>query len=425
MQFMKTHRLYSSIVTALSLLPLSAFAGTFSFTNIGADEDTGIDASKKYTHLVDFGSDATAATINGVKFTSKGKAGSNYTLEGPAGDFVNNGEGAFAGTGLGDLFTDFYYGGLAGGVQILTLTGLKEAHTYRLTFFVSGWGNPNVEIVASDDPGTMTRMARDGTTAGTGADDQQSTGAGSPGAAISYDYVASADGTLVMTLDAVSAGDTFHHYGFVNELVGLPDDGDGDGIPNIYENANGLNPSSNDSALDLDNDGLKNIDEYNLGTRANNPDSDGDGLKDGVETNTGTYVSATNTGTSPLLDDTDRDGLKDGVESNSGTFASATDSGTNPLKADTDNDGFDDGAEVAGNFDPTKAASTPESNVSIRTAVEFRFSAARGASYRIEGSANLTDWTTVEAAINGAGAVVTRFYSMENQPIRFYRALRN
>lgn len=415
----------ATYVAAFCCLPLPALAGTFSFTNLTADEDTGIDPAKTYTHLVDFGTDAEAATINGVKFTSKGRQGANYQLVGPTGEFVDNNQGSFAGTGLGDLFSDFFYGGTAGGVQTFTLTGLKEAHTYRLTFFVSAWGGAAIDISASDAPGVMTRMGRDGTSSGPDGDTQEPTGAGSPGAAISYDYQAPADGTLVLTLDAVSAGDTFHHYGFVNELVGLPNDGDGDGIPDIYEKANGLNPAVKDADQDLDNDGLKNLAEYTLGTAANNPDTDGDGLMDGVETNTGSYVNASNTGTNPLLADTDGDGLKDGAETNTGTFVDATHAGTNPLKADTDGDGFDDGIEVTGGLNPTNASSTPESVVTIRTAVEFRFNAARGISYRIEGSTDLQTWTTVEPTITGAGERVTRFYSTENQPFRFFRATRN
>ncbi|MBL9138016.1 MAG: hypothetical protein JNK85_19270 [Verrucomicrobiales bacterium] len=413
------------LTLAVGVLTLTSRAGTFSFINLTADEETGIDPSKTYTHLVDFGSDAAAATINGVRFTSKALTGPTYTLSGPGGDFVNNGQGAFEGSGLGDLFTDFYYGGAAGGVQTLTLLGLKEAHTYRLSFFVSGWGTPAVDISASDAPGVTNRLARDGTSWGPDGDNQSSTDAGHPGAAIQYEFVAGPDGTLVMTLDAISQGDTFHHYGFVNELVGLPDDSDGDGIPNIYEQANGLNPSVNDAALDLDSDGLNNLDEYKIGTAANQADTDNDGLKDGTETRTGTWVSDANTGTDPLLADTDNDGLKDGVENNSGTFASPTQTGTHPLKPDSDTDGFDDGVEVTTGHIPTNAANSPESDVSIRTAVEFRFNAARGISYRIEGSSDLQNWTSVEAAVNGNGTTVTRFYSIENQPYRFFRARRN
>jgi hypothetical protein len=125
-----------------------------------------------------------------------------------------------------------------------------------------------------------------------------------------------------------------------------------------------------------------------------------------------------------LNPDTDGDGLKDGVETNTGAFVDATNTGTNPLKADSDGDGFSDGVEVQLGFNPNSAASTPESDMSIRTAVEFRFNAAAGQRYRIEGSANLQDWTTIEDNINGTGARVTRFYSIENTPIRFYRWFR-
>ncbi|MEM9177399.1 MAG: thrombospondin type 3 repeat-containing protein [Myxococcota bacterium] len=44
------------------------------------------------------------------------------------------------------------------------------------------------------------------------------------------------------------------------------------------------------------------------------PDDDGDGLDDLVETATGVFVSALNTGSSPFLPDSDGDGVNDGVE---------------------------------------------------------------------------------------------------------------
>jgi hypothetical protein len=48
-------------------------------------------------------------------------------------------------------------------------------------------------------------------------------------------------------------------------------------------------------------------------------DEDGDGLLDSVETDTGVYVSPTDTGTDPLDPDTDDDGFSDGEEVNLGT----------------------------------------------------------------------------------------------------------
>lgn len=431
---MKHIKTSSSILLALGLLPLSAAAGTFSFTpltlSVGrGDSDTGIDPSKIYTHLVDFGADPTAATINGVQFTQKGATGPNYTLVYGGGNFRNNSNGNFK-DGLGDLFSDFFFAGITegerGGIQRLTLTGLREAHTYRLSLIVAAWGSPAQDWYVSDAPAgsPIPRIARNGSQwTEDNNNPLEPTGAGDA-ALINYEYVAPADGTLVITMDSVSDGDTFHFYGFFNEQIALPKDTDGDGMPDVYEEANGLNKNVNDANGDLDNDGLKNIDEYKAGTKANNPDTDGDGLKDGVETNTKTWVSASNTGTDPLNPDTDGDGLKDGVETNTGTFVGANNTGSNPFKADTDGDGFADGVEAQQGFNPNSAANTPESEMSIRTAVEFRFNAASGQRYRIEGSADLKTWSTIEENIAGTGARVTRFYSIENTPIRFYRWVR-
>jgi hypothetical protein len=151
-------------------------------------------------------------------------------------------------------------------------------------------------------------------------------------------------------------------------LIGDPDgplkpgaskDTDGDGMPDIYEIANDLDINVNDSAGDLDEDTIANKAEYDMGLKANNVDSDGDGLRDNFETNTGTYVDATNTGTNPARSDTDRDGLKDGVETKTGVFVSATDRGTDPFKPDTDGDGVEDGREVELGTDPLDKLSVP------------------------------------------------------------------
>jgi hypothetical protein len=75
-----------------------------------------------------------------------------------------------------------------------------------------------------------------------------------------------------------------------------------------------------------------------------NVDTDKDGLLDYYETNTGTFVSATDTGTNPNLPDTDSDGLEDNKE----ILVHLTD----PTKSDTDNDGLTDGVEVANGSDP-------------------------------------------------------------------------
>ncbi|MEI6819635.1 MAG: hypothetical protein WCL19_08540 [Verrucomicrobiota bacterium] len=98
---------------------------------------------------------------------------------------------------------------------------------------------------------------------------------------------------------------------------------------------------------------------------------------------------------------------------------------TNPLQKDTDGDGFDDLFEINTGFNPALASSSPDAASSIRTAMEFRFNAGAGLSYRIESSTDLQNWTTQESAIVGSGGVVTRFYTTENLPKRYFRVRRN
>ena len=58
------------------------------------------------------------------------------------------------------------------------------------------------------------------------------------------------------------------------------------------------------------------------------------------------------------------------------------------------------------------------------TAVEIRFGAGVGTTYRIESSFHLQTWTLVEAGIPGTGTEVTRFYTTQAIPKRYFRAVR-
>src|SRR5690606_28042399 len=110
-------------------------------------------------------------------------------------------------------------------------------------------------------------------------------------------------------LEAQSLSDMF--VGLDSELPQIRNwafpDTDGDGIFDLTEIANGLDPDDPaDAAADADGDGLSNLEEVQAGTDINEADSDADGLEDGAELNTH--------GTNPLLADSDADGIEDGGE---------------------------------------------------------------------------------------------------------------
>jgi autotransporter-associated beta strand protein len=97
-------------------------------------------------------------------------------------------------------------------------------------------------------------------------------------------------------------------------------DVDNDLMDDNWEIQYGLTVGIDDSALDtLDNDGSDNLEEYRRGTWPNDPDTDNDGLFDGVESDTGVFVSASDTGSKPLSPDSDSDGYRDGYEVAKGT----------------------------------------------------------------------------------------------------------
>lgn len=78
-----------------------------------------------------------------------------------------------------------------------------------------------------------------------------------------------------------------------------------------------------------------------------------------------------------MAPDTDADLLPDDVETNTGTFIGETDTGTNPFNPDTDGDGVRDGIEVELGTDPNNPLDTP--SLPVGTVANFGLVLAFGA----------------------------------------------
>ncbi|OLS27793.1 MAG: hypothetical protein HeimC2_09870 [Candidatus Heimdallarchaeota archaeon LC_2] len=116
-------------------------------------------------------------------------------------------------------------------------------------------------------------------------------------------------------------------------------DSDSDTIPDALEISFGTDPNVDDRLLDIDNDGISNILEYNMKLDPGNADSDFGGAIDGWE------IKYEFNPLDPFDDglDNDNDGLENSIESLWGT---------NPFNPDSDGDKLPDSWEVQYNLDP-------------------------------------------------------------------------
>ncbi len=126
-------------------------------------------------------------------------------------------------------------------------------------------------------------------------------------------------------------------------------DDDNDGLKDVWEleHFKNLDQSGTDNP---DGDGADNEAEETAGTDPNKRDTDDDGLDDDVE------IAGP---TDPLDPDSDDDQLLDGAESNTGIYVSSSDTGTDPMLNDTDDDGVLDGIEIKLGSDPFDAGRVP------------------------------------------------------------------
>ena len=192
----------------------------FSFTT---DAGTGISPTKTYTHLLDFGSNGTAATINGVVF-SKAVAGTfantvagsatlgGYTLTGGTGTTAQalantsgSVTGAPAGSGLNVLLNDFYYNGFP---DTLTLNGLTIGTTYNFDWYIRQWN-------AGDNRTIAATLFNGGSTVTLPIFDEDATSVPS---VVGFQYTAQAT-SVTLTIARHDRDGTFHVYGVSNEVV--------------------------------------------------------------------------------------------------------------------------------------------------------------------------------------------------------------
>ena len=178
----------------------------------------------------------------------------------------------------------------------------------------------------------------------------------------------------------------------------IADDEDEDGMPDQWEEANGLDPElAEDAEEDPDNDGLSNLAEFEAGLNPKVADTDEDDVDDGTEIDNET---------DPLNPDTDNDGLSDGAEITAGT---------DPLNPDTDDDGSKDGQEVAKGTDPNDSNSFPASQFSGELAYKIEqgtvgnqnFAGALGMDFIVEETIRVFELGAFDSGSDGLSRPIT------------------
>jgi hypothetical protein len=221
-----------AVVAAMSVLTaLPARGGVFTQLTFSGDADSGISTSKTYTHAIDFngsGDGYATLNINGVTFTSGDKgdqtATLKYSLGHPAlnpfqiGTFGTNFDPGLSGS-IDKMLRNFYYGNNAD--ETLLLTGLTPNTTYAASFYGAAFGAKGGRYSrVTDSQGGLVfydENQTSGTTTGSILRDTYTTGPGQT--TMSFNWaIDTVDGVGNVTTNA----DSYHQYGFTNEVVPEP-----------------------------------------------------------------------------------------------------------------------------------------------------------------------------------------------------------